>query len=68
MQTVTSPPKQGALSHAQIRAMLHDAEGLAAAMRKQLARRPQSLPSRARALLFLFVAQGFSAEMRRRLR
>jgi hypothetical protein len=68
MPTATSQPKPGALSHVQIRAMLRDAEGLAAAMRKQLGRRPQSLPSRIRALALLVCARVFSAEMRRRLR
>lgn len=68
MQTMISPPKAGALNHVQVRAMLQDAEGLAAAMRRHLARRPQSVLSRAKARLFLICAQLFSAEMRRRLR
>jgi len=56
MQTVTSPPGPSALSHAQIRIMLQDAEGLAAAMRRQLVKRPKSLLSRVRSLAFLFHA------------
>jgi len=68
MQTVPSQAMPGPLSHAQIRAMLQDAEGLAAAMRKQLGRRPQSLSSRVQALMLLICARVFSAEMRRRLR
>lgn len=65
---MTSSTRPSALSHTQIRVMLQDAEGLAAAMRKQLARRPQSLWSRGRALIYLLCTRVASAEMRRRLR
>ncbi|TPG52281.1 hypothetical protein EAH89_18760 [Roseomonas nepalensis] len=56
MQTLTSSPGPSTLSHAQIRIMLQDAEGLAAAMRRQLTKRPKSGLSRARALVFLICA------------